>query len=171
MRDSGVELLKIITVILIVISHVVLTLTTENEYIPYNNYLLDCTHATTSGTILLLAGMRHFGALGNWIFFVASAWFLLDSTKASGKKMMGMLLDIWVISVLFLGITLLIRGEVGGKLFLFSLFPTTFENNWYLTCYLLFYPIHPYLNRLISAMTAKRTSEDDLCADGTVYWL
>lgn len=119
MRDSGVELLKIIAVILIVISHVVLTLITENEYIPYSDYLLDCTHATTNVTVLLLAVMRHFGALGNWIFFVASAWFLLDSTKASGKKMMGMLLDIWVISVLFLGITLLIRGEVSGKLFIF----------------------------------------------------
>ena len=32
MRDSGVELLKIIAVILIVISHVVLTLITENEF-------------------------------------------------------------------------------------------------------------------------------------------
>ena len=39
MRDSGVELLKIIAVILIVISHVVLTLITENEYIPYSDYL------------------------------------------------------------------------------------------------------------------------------------
>lgn len=155
MRDSGVELLKIIAVVLIVISHVVQTLITENEYIPYSDYLLDCTHATTNGTILLLAVMRHFGALGNWIFFVASAWFLLDSTKASGKKMMGMLLDIWGISVLFLGITLLIRGEVSGKLFIFSLLPTTFTNNWYLTCYLLFYPIHPYLNRLIASMTQK----------------
>lgn len=155
MRDSGIELLKVIAVVLIVISHVVLTLTTENEYIPYNDYLLDCTHATTNGTVLLLAVIRHFGALGNWIFFVASAWFLLDSTKASGKKIMEMLLDIWVISVLFLGITLLLRGEVSGKLFLFSLLPTTFENNWYLTCYLLFYPLHPYLNRLIAAMTQK----------------
>ena len=81
MRDSGVELLKIIAVILIVISHVVLTLITENEYIPYSDYLLDCTHATTNVTVLLLAVMRHFGALGNWIFFVASAWFLLDSTN------------------------------------------------------------------------------------------
>ena len=155
MRDSGIELLKVIAVVLIVISHVVLTLTTENEYIPYNDYLLDCTHATTNGTVLLLAVIRHFGALGNWIFFVASAWFLLDSTKASGKKIMEMLLDIWVISVLFLGITLLLRGEVSGKLFLFSLLPTTFENNWYLTCYLLFYPLHPYLNQLIAAMTQK----------------
>lgn len=155
MRDSGVELLKIIAIILIVISHVVLTLTTEYEYISYSDYLLDCTHATTNITILLLAVMRHFGALGNWIFFVASAWFLLDSAKASGKKIMEMLLDIWVISVLILGMTLLIRGEVSGKLFGFSLFPTLFANNWYLTCYLLFYPIHPYLNRLISAMTQK----------------
>ena len=155
MRDSGVEFLKIIAIILIVISHVVLTLTTEYEYIPYSDYLLDCTHATTNITILLLAVMRHFGALGNWIFFVASAWFLLDSTKASGKKIMEMLLDIWVISVLILGMTLLIRGEVSGKLFVFSLFPTLFANNWYLTCYLLFYPIHPYLNRLIASMTQK----------------
>lgn len=155
MRDSGVELLKIIAIILIVISHVVLTLTTEYEYISYSDYLLDCTHATTNITILLLAVMRHFGALGNWIFFVASAWFLLDSAKASGKKIMEMLLDIWVISVLILGMALLIRGEVSGKLFVFSLFPTLFANNWYLTCYLLFYPIHPYLNRLISAMTQK----------------
>ena len=155
MRDSGVELLKIIAIILIVISHVVLTLTTEYEYISYSDYLLDCTHATTNITILLLAVMRHFGALGNWIFFVASAWFLLDSAKASGKKIMEMLLDIWVISVLILGMTFLIRGEVSGKLFVFSLFPTLFANNWYLTCYLLFYPIHPYLNRLISAMTQK----------------
>ena len=155
MRDSGVELLKVIAVVLIVISHVVLTLTTEYEDIPYNDYLLDCIHATTNITILLLAVMRHFGALGNWIFFVASAWFLLDSTKASGKKIMGMLLDIWVISVLILGMMLLIRGEVSGKLFVFSLFPTLFANNWYLTCYLLFYPIHPYLNRLIASMTQK----------------
>ena len=56
MRDSGVELLKIIAVILIVISHVVLTLITENEYIPYSDYLLDCTHATTNVTVLLLHG-------------------------------------------------------------------------------------------------------------------
>ena len=155
MRDSGVELLKVIAVVLIVINHVMMTLTTENEYIPYSDYLLDCTHVTTNVTVLLLAVMRHFGLLGNWIFFVASAWFLLDSTKASGKKMMGMLLDIWGLSVLFLGITLLIRGGVSGKLFIFSLLPTTFANNWYLTCYLLFYSIHPYLNRLIAAMSQK----------------
>ena len=86
MRDSGVELLKIIAVILIVISHVVLTLITENEYIPYSDYLLDCTHATTNVTVLLLAVMRHFGALGNWIFFVASAWFCWTAQKRPARK-------------------------------------------------------------------------------------
>ena len=40
MRDSGVELLEVIAIILIVISHVVLTLTTEYEDIPYSDYLL-----------------------------------------------------------------------------------------------------------------------------------
>ena len=33
-----------------------------------------------------------------------------------------------------------------------SLFPTYFANNWYLTCYLLFYPLHPVLNSVIHRM-------------------
>lgn len=38
------------------------------------------------------------------------------------------------------------------KLIVKSLFPTLFANNWYMTCYLLFYPIHPYLNKIIKGM-------------------
>lgn len=40
-RNSGIELLKIIAIVLIVISHVVYTLKTVNPYISYNGYVVD----------------------------------------------------------------------------------------------------------------------------------
>lgn len=39
-RNSGIELLKIIAIVLIVISHVVYTLKTVNPYISYNGYVV-----------------------------------------------------------------------------------------------------------------------------------
>ena len=75
-RDSGIELLKILAIFLIVISHVAQTLTSENPYITYNGYIVDISHATTNIQHLILVCFRTFGPLGNSIFFVCSTWFL-----------------------------------------------------------------------------------------------
>ena len=68
-RNSGIELLKIIAIILIVISHVVQTLTSENQFISYNDYVLDITNATKSFQKMILIYLSHFGVLGNSLFF------------------------------------------------------------------------------------------------------
>ena len=61
--------------------------------------------------------------------------------------------DVWVISVIILIAVYIIRGgNIDFKMIAQQLLPTTFENNWYITCYLLFYPLHPLLNRLIKNM-------------------
>ena len=39
MRESGIELLKIIAIILIVVSHVIQTLRNENQFITYSDYV------------------------------------------------------------------------------------------------------------------------------------
>ena len=78
-RDSGIELLKIIAIIMIVIQHVIQTLGAENLSISYQDYVLDITHATTNIQHFVLICMRSLGCLGNSIFFVCSAWFLLES--------------------------------------------------------------------------------------------
>lgn len=36
-----------------------------------------------------------------------------------------------------------------------SIFPTIFGNNWYITCYILFYLIFPYLNIIINNLSQK----------------
>ena len=67
-----------------------------------------------------------------------------------------MLSEIWFVSVVILCISEMItRGALPFFIVIKSLFPTAFNNNRYLTCYLLFYPIHPALNLVIGKMSQK----------------
>lgn len=85
-RDSGIEALKIVAIFFIVISHVVQTLTCSNIFIINNDYVLNSSQATTNIQKIILVYFRHFGILGNTIFFTASAWFLLESYHFSAKN-------------------------------------------------------------------------------------
>lgn len=155
-RNSSIELLKIVGIILIVISHVVQTLHSNNDYVIENDYILDISTATTNIQQLILTILRYSGSLGNSIFFICSAWFLLDNDKVDKKKILHMLMNVWVISITILIAVYIIRGgNLQIKLIIKQILPTTFENNWYITCYLLFYPLHPFLNRLIKSMEQK----------------
>ncbi len=152
-RHSGIELLKIIAIILIVIHHVVQTLRGDYSFISYSDYVIDLRVATADLQKFILILFSHFGILGNSIFFVCSSWFLLRSSHYDKRKWFFMLFEVWFISILILSSTLIIRhGSISEKIIIRSFFPTTFANNWYLTCYLLFYPIHPFLNSIIYRM-------------------
>lgn len=112
-RESGIELLKIIAMFCIVLSHVVQTLCSENAFIPYQDYLLDLTASTTNIQHFVLIIVRYFGALGNSIFFVSSAWFWLSSSGFNKRKWLFMLVEIWAVSILILAITYI---PLGGNL-------------------------------------------------------
>lgn len=144
-RNSSVELLKIIGIMLIVINHVAGTLT-NMDTTPY------CLGTATRDIQYLMLNMLKYGGnLGNYIFFVSSAWFLLDSDKINKRKILQMIMDIWVISVIILIVVYILRdGNIGIKEIIKNIFPTTCGNSWYMTCYLLFYPIHCFLNMVIN---------------------
>ena len=57
-RNSSIELLKIVGIILIVISHVVQTLHSNNDYVIKNDYILDISTATTNIQQLILTILR-----------------------------------------------------------------------------------------------------------------
>lgn len=155
-RNSSIELLKIIAILLIVVSHVVQTLYTPNDMVNMQDYILGISTSTTNIQCLILAMLQSSGAFGNTIFFICSAWFLLDSSKVNKKKMLQMLLDIWVVSIIILITVYFLRGgDIGLVMIIKQIFPITFQNNWYVTCYLLFYPIHPFLNLIISKINQK----------------
>lgn len=152
-RESGIELYKVIAIFLIVLSHVIQTLTEPNYVLGIGEgTFINIATATTDLNVLLLALFRICGALGNNMFFICSAWFLVNSKKMSLKKVIHMILDVWIINmIVFLGLHAIgIQFQVSDTVRTF--FPTTFANNWYITCYLLFYLIYPFLNRMLEQL-------------------
>lgn len=152
-RDSGIELLKIFAILLIVISHATQTLgSVSNESAAFVN--LYAASANFNNIILIL--FRHFGTLGNDIFFICSAWFLCDvNAERKNNKLLTLVMDVWLVSVLCMVVFMLCGVSVSGGTVLKSLLPITFANNWYVTCYVIFYAVFPYLNMAISKMSQK----------------
>lgn len=139
------------------ISHVTQTLRSENLFIPYQDYVLDITKASTDIGHIILVIFSHFGAWGNSLFFICSAWFLLKATTYKKRKWFFMLVEIWAVSVIILIVTyFLLNGGIAARNIIASIFPTLFCNNWYTTCYLIFYPLSPVLNRVIGNMSQKQ---------------
>ncbi len=156
-RNSSIEALKLFGIFSIVVSHVVLTLETRgNTYVPFDSYVIDLSHATNNIQYLVASMLRYGGEFGNTVFFICSAWFLIGRDTTSKKKILSMLADVWVVSVSILAVVLTCNGgHIKGTLILQSLFPTTFENNWYITCYIIFYIIHPLLNKVVFSLKQK----------------
>ena len=138
-------------------NHTVQSLTNEAYNIPNNGFVIDISRATTNIQCILLQIFRHFGVLGNSVFFICSAWFLLKSKNWNKKKWLFMVIEIWVVSIVIFIITyIILHGNISIGIIISSLFPTTFGNNWYMTCYLLFYPIHPILNSIVNMMNQRQ---------------
>lgn len=170
-RRSGIELLKIFAIFLIIVNHVVQTLCEPNEYIPYQDYLLNIENPTGSAVIVVLAILRYSGSLGNTLFFVCSAWFLLDKEVSNKRKLYFMAADLWVFSILFLLVTLIMSGgRIAPQLIVKSVFPVIFSSNWYVTCYILFSLICPFLNWIITKMTQVQLLESSIFG-GVLYLL
>lgn len=162
-RESGIELLKIFAMVMIVVSHVSQTFISGHPGLlsfyhisECNEYFVNLKFATSNMHYLIIALFRHFGALGNDIFFICSAWFLIDSHSFKGQKIIQMLLDVWLVSVCILGIFYIFHLPITGKQMIKSFFPTTFANNWYITLYVIIYAIHPYLNKIIDSLSKSK---------------
>ena len=135
------------------ISHVTQTLADTTG--PIKSIAISLKATTDIQTIILML-FQQTGALGNTIFFVCSAWFLIDNNKLARKKAFSLLATVWSVSILVLCIYLLIGNHaITIKEIIKQIFPTTFANNWYMTCYILFLFIYPWLNKLISIISQK----------------
>lgn len=107
---------------MIVVFHVIQTLVWKSEFIANEEYIISIHTATTDVTRIILTLLCYLGSIGNAIFFVCSAWFLLDSKRVNTKKMLFMELEIWLFSVAVLIASYLIRGsDISKTLILRSL--------------------------------------------------
>ena len=155
-RNSSIELLKIFAIIMIVFSHAMATWPAGEKY-PYTviqqgGQYIDIWVATDNIQIIVIMVMKFLGQLGNVIFVSCSAWFLLESKKLKIEKLANLIVDNFFISLLLL-VTFLFSGiKVHKFLLIHSIFPFLFETNWFITCYVFLYALHPILNIIINSL-------------------
>lgn len=102
-RNSSVELLKVIAICLIVISHTTQSVgSTSNSLLGKLASAVSYKTASKDVNAVILMVFRHFGAIGNVIFMVCSSWFLVDGKRTDYKKVFRMIFEVWMISVLIL---------------------------------------------------------------------
>lgn len=152
-RNSSIDLIKVIAIIIIVFSHGMPD--SDSTTAGYAS-AIDLNVASTDIQLFIIRLLHNLGQIGNDIFLVCSSWFLLESRKVNVKKITSMVGDCFTISILMLIIFITIGYKFSGAYIIRQFFPITFNNTWYLTCYLLLYSIHPILNIIINNITSSK---------------
>lgn len=150
-RESGIELLRLIAILMIVASH---SLPFYGN--PDSAYYVNLNSATMIPSHFVMSFIKYFGQIGNCIFMVISAFFLLDSKNVKKKKVLMLIMDSFCFSVVILFIALLCGVRVLGKEFIKQLLPITYQGCWFVGCYLFLYLVHPILNKIISGCDKLR---------------
>lgn len=159
-RKSGVELLKIIAIVFIVISHISQTIVKFrfNDVLSTNVFMEFNDSFTFEEQIVLFT--RTFGVIGNMIFFICSSFFLCENNSFRIKQTSKICFDTWLISWLLLAIYLIFNIctslTINEFAIIRSLFPFNYNNNWFVGCYIMIIVIHPLLNCLIEKFDNKK---------------
>ena len=146
-RNSSIELLKIFGMILIAISHSV----------PFTNIPeFNINLASTNINNFILVIFKNLGHIGNLIFIISSAYFLTDSKKTKKEKVINLIIDTFIISMFFLILVKSLGFYIEEKDIYKQFFPIIYSNNWFVSCYLIIYIIHPLLNIVIKHLDKKQ---------------
>lgn len=104
-----------------------------------------------SFTHIVFTLFRWCGQIGDTLFIAVSAWFLCDSKKIKVNKIVRMAMDSWMISVIGLFLGLIFLTPTLTEI-IKSLFPIRYRMNWFVGCYIIYYLIHPLLNKAVEAL-------------------
>ena len=144
-RNYGMDLLKIITMFLIVVFH-----------------FSDHGTVTTTPQMPLtlnwaaLAIARIFGAIGNCIFMFISGYFLCEKNYRT-KRLAVLWLQVFFYSILCRIITIAMGLDpLGIKIVLKTLFPVFFQRYWYFSAYVIILIASPFLNIILKKLTKKQ---------------
>lgn len=137
-RNSNIELLRIIGMLLIVMSHYAHGF--EGVNVPgFNKYF---EKVFTS-----------FGQVGVGIFLIIAAFFMVDS-QVNMKKFLRLYLDVQFYSIVIFMLFLIFKSEYAlhPRMILKSFLPILYVNYWYFTSYVIIMLLSPFFNMLIKEM-------------------
>lgn len=140
-RNSSVEILRIVSMFLIVLSH--------------------CSFhsgfdAASCGTVnSFFVQLFTTGNLGVDIFVIISGYFLCTSSY-SFKRVIRIILHTFMYSVLLYGICIVFgKAQVSPLNLIKAFLPITFKDYWFITAYVVLYIFSPYINLLLKKLSRK----------------
>lgn len=143
-RNSSIELLRILAMVFIVISHSSVHggLPDVASDIMFNNLLLDwCV----------------LGNLGVDIFIIISGYFMCTNKNMSQtNRIVKLCTQVWFYSILCLAIYAVLGYSINVKTIIEALFPTIFSVYWFFTTYVVLILLSPYLNIVLDKLTHKQ---------------
>ena len=151
-RNSNIELMKIIAMVLIVFAHQM------NEY-HYSGVggTVDFWGAPPSANpaYWFVSSVGGLGLFADVIFIACSAFFLIESNRISIKKIFFLMATEVFVMCTSLAIRAAVGDSISTRQILEAVFPTFIQVNWFVGYYIVFYLLHPLFNYVIRKLDKK----------------
>lgn len=144
-RNSNIELLRIIAMVLIVGHHYRVWSTSGGVEFSSNSF---------AGLFFNMGGKY-----GVDLFVIISSYYLADS-RFKVNRIVRTSLQTWFYSIVFLILSLITHSQLlSGKTILMSVLPITYKGYWFVTSYIGLLALSPFLNKLICNLDKKDYSK------------
>lgn len=151
-RDSRFELMRIIAMCMIVISH----------YSLYGNWQnIDEMQALETTRILSLDAL---GPIGAVIFFMITGYFYSvkdfeNKRLKTFSKVKKVWLKTWCYSTLMLIVSVYLKVGIDTNMLIKSVFPVVMNEYWFITCYILLMLLIPYIDIVLEILTKRQLQQ------------
>ena len=163
-RKSGIDLLRILAILMICMFHARKTFFEALFDLGIDFQLTSFSRVTWYVTQII----RPFGSVGNILFMICSAYFLVDNPRARGEKAVHILSDNWLISVLILVVYLICGVSLSSETILNQIFPTTYKTNWFVSAYVIFYLLAPIV--IVGLKNLSKRAHFGLCIASVIFY-
>jgi len=144
-RNSSIELLRIISMILIIAHHFAVHggFGYKSEEILLNRFWIQ----------FLAIG----GKIGVNVFILITGYFLINSKKTKVIKLIKLVFQMLTYSYIGFALTLITKKEeYRGRLLVQHLLPISYGIWWFASCYVILYLLHPYLNVILNSISREK---------------
>lgn len=145
-RQSNLELLRIVSMLLIILHH----------FYVHGNIIFESSTITIKELIIQWLSMG--GKIGVNLFVITTGYFMINSNFKI-KKLLKIIGEVFFYSIgMFLICEFVLKMDLRLKDSLMSLFPIIYNNYGFMTSYVLVYIFSNYINKFVKSMNQKENS-------------
>ncbi|WP_409022129.1 acyltransferase family protein [Dellaglioa sp. P0083] len=141
-RNSNIELLRIISMVMIVAHHLAI----------HSTWTFDPGFSVNKFTIEVLSSL---GKIGVNIYFMITGYYMIQSHKSQTTKIKKIWLQVLFYSLTILCLFLLLHQHVSMHFLIFSLFPVFSGLYWFATVYIIILLFLPFINNFLNSLSKE----------------